>query len=138
MIARSWPRCAIWFCFSAIPLLGALTSSNSGATRELPLALGIVGLFGLQGFLAEFIGMRADASGASFPRRLLPPLGIPVFWRTRLPATSISRVDPVDRRMVRVFLTSGDFIDLLLADRRQKEKFLRDVGVSVSPGRCRV
>ncbi len=137
MIARSLPRCAFWFCFSAIPLLAAIAFSSNGAAGELPASLVVVGLFGVQGFLAELIGMRADASGASFPRRMFPPLGVPVFWRTRLPAERISRVDPMARREVRVFLTSGDFIDLLLADRRQKEKFLRDVGVSTGRrGRC--
>lgn len=137
MIARSLPRCAFWFCFSAIPLLAAFAFSSSGAAGEAPAVLVIVGLFGAQGFLAEFLGMRADASGASFPRRMFPPLGVPVLWRMRVPAECISRVDPMDRREVRVFLTSGDFIDLLLADRRQKERFLRDVGVSAGRrGRC--
>lgn len=137
MVARSWPRCAFWFCFSTIPFLAALALGSGGAAREAPAALVIVALFGAQGFLAEFLGMRADASGASFPRRLFPPLGVPVFWRMSVPAERISRVDPMARREVRVFLTSGDFIDLLLADRRQKERFLRDVGVSTGRrGRC--
>jgi hypothetical protein len=132
MVSRSSPRCAFWFCLAVIPLLAALEFDTSHAERELPTMLNLTGLFGLQGFLAELFGVRAGADEVSFPRRMLNPLGFPVFWRRRLPVSRISRVDPWGDCTTRLFLTSGEFFDLVLADEHAKERFLKNVVRSAS------
>ncbi|WP_281804867.1 hypothetical protein [Methylocystis echinoides] len=130
MVARSLPRCGLWFGLTALPLWAAL--GYGARSSELEIVLVIFGLFGLQGFAAEFLGVRADGAGVSFPGRFAP-LGFPVFWRKSVPAHRISRVDPWGRYHARLFLTSGDHLDVALPNRHAHKKFLRHVAMA-SPG----
>lgn len=128
MISRSLPRCAFWL--SLLLSLPFAFREASAAAGEPPLFVWFCGLVVAQGFMAEVFGVRADPSGASFPRRMFGALGVPVFWRKRLPAEEISRVDPADDCAVRLFLKSGDFVDLILPSRKEQKKFLHSVGVA--------
>jgi hypothetical protein len=129
MVARSLPRCGLWLCLTALPLSAAL--GYGARSSELQIVLLCFGLFGLQGFAAEFLGVRADGGGTSFPSRFAP-LGFPVFWRRSVRAHHISRVDPWGGCKARLFLTSGEYIDVALPNRHAHKKFLRQVGVAAS------
>jgi hypothetical protein len=127
MVVRSWKSCAFWFIFSAVPALFIaleLESEQSQWNLRLGAVPGLVTLFGLQGFLAEMAGVRADQNGFSFPRRLFPRFGFPVLWRRKIRANRISRIDTLDPKTLRFFLNSGNWLDLVFANREQKRSFL--------------
>jgi hypothetical protein len=127
MVIRSWKGCAFWFIFSAAPvffIVLEIESEQSQRNLRLCVALGLVTLFGLQGFLAEIAGVRADQNGFSFPRRLFPRLGFPVLWRRKIRANRISRIDTFGPKTLRFFSKSGNQLDLVFANREQKQSFL--------------
>jgi hypothetical protein len=128
MLNRSKVRCVSWLFLATLPLLGYFSLDTS----DDPLRLALVGalfLFCAQGFLSELIGVRADANGASFPRRLPNGRGLPVFWRMHIPVERISRVDHWEDCVTRLFLNSGKFIDVTLTDSAAAKNFVRNVGV---------
>jgi hypothetical protein len=121
MIIRSWIRCASWFLLTT-GLVVVLVSSES---RNYLFALGLIAIFGLQGFVAEMLGLRSDETGFSFPRRIFRALGFPVLWRRKIPAKSVSRIDSFDSRTVRFYLTSCELVDVVLSDNDEKRRFLQ-------------
>jgi hypothetical protein len=89
----------------------------------LHFALVIIVLFGLQGFAAEMLGLRADEAGFSFPRRLFLRFGFPVLWRRRIPAKMVSRIDTLDSRTVQFYLTSCERVDFVFPDDEKMKRF---------------
>jgi hypothetical protein len=128
MVARSLPRCSLWLGLAAFPPLAVLV--HGVATREQLIALACFGFFGLQGFVAEYLGVRADGHGVSFPSRVFAPFGFPVFWRRHVEARELSRVDAWGSYQARLFLTSGNHVDLELPSRHAQKRFLRYASVS--------
>ena len=88
------------------------------------MAIGIIVLFGLQGFAAEMLGLRGDEAGFSFPRRLFPRFGFPVLWRRRITAKRISRMDSFVSRTVRLHLTSCEVVDFVFSDDEKMKRFM--------------
>jgi hypothetical protein len=125
MIIRSWIRCASWFLLTTALLVVLVSSENYERIAELPFALGLIAIFGLQGFVAEMLGLRSDETGFSFPRRIFPGIGFPVLWRRKIPAKSVSRIDSLDSRTVQIHLASCEIIDFVLPDNEKKRRFLR-------------
>jgi hypothetical protein len=127
IVVRSWKSCAFWFVFSAVPasfIALEVESEQSQRNLKLSVVLGLVTLFGIQGFLAEMAGMRGDQNGFSFPRRLFPRLGFPVLWRRKIRGNRISRIDTLDPKTLRFYSKSGNRLDLVFANRQKRLEFL--------------
>ncbi|WP_292529495.1 hypothetical protein [Methylocystis sp.] len=132
MVIRSWRSCVSWFVFGAAFVLGLIYCDKTNCEEfnlapEMRLTLGLMALLGLQGFLAEALGLWADENGFSIPRRIFPHLGFPVLWRRKIPGRSLSRIDAIDSRMVRLYLTSTERVDFVFADNEKRRRFLRFV-----------
>jgi hypothetical protein len=125
MIVTAWKNCAAWFLATAIPTMGAVVFRNSDASFELEGLLGLIALSAGQGFLAEIVGFRADESGFSFPRRLLPQLSFPVLWRRKIPSRHVSRVDTLGGRSIRVYLTTTEIVDFIFPNSDARKQFLQ-------------
>jgi len=126
IVVRSWKSCAFWFVFSAIPALFIaleLESEQSQRNLGLSVVLGLVTLFGLQGFFAEMAGVRANQNGFSFPRRLFPRLSFPVLWRRKIQGNNVSRIDLLDSNTLEFFLSSSERLELKFADREERRRF---------------
>jgi hypothetical protein len=125
---RFWRVCAFWSVFAIGPILWLLFLDE---LTEQDFALnyrvfsGLVALFSAQAFLAEAIGIRANARKISFPRRLFPHFGFPTLWRRRIALKDILRTDSLDERTVRFFLSSTELVDLLFPDSTSKRSVLR-------------
>lgn len=127
---RSWKVCALWSIFTIGPILWLLfldEPTNQHFALDYRVFSGLVALFSTQAFLAEAIGIRANAHKVSFPRRLFPHLGFPTLWRRRIALKDISRTDSLDERTVRFILNSTELVDLLFPDSMSKRHFLRYV-----------
>ena len=125
MVIRSWRSCASWLLFSSAFALGLVSYEKHECVAELHFAIGIIVLFGLQGFAAEMLGLRADEAGFSFPRRLFPRFGFPVLWRRRITAKRVSRIDSFVSRTVRLHLTSCELVDFIFPDDEKMKRFMR-------------
>ena len=131
VFVRSRKACAFWLVFAVAPILSLVLLahySRQGLAQEYRTLAGLIALLGVQAFLAEAIGLRADAEGFSFPRRLLPHLGFPTLWRRRIPSKHISRADSLDLRTARIYLTSAERVDILFPDILSKRHFLSFIG----------
>ena len=127
---RSWKVCAFWSIFAIVPILWLLflhEPTDQYVALDYRVFYGLVALFSAQAFLAEAIGIRANAQKISFPRRLFPHFGFPTLWRRRIAMKDILRTDSLDERTVRFFLNSTELVDLLFPDSTSKRHFLRYV-----------
>jgi hypothetical protein len=127
---RFWRVCAVWLIFAIGPILWLLLlnePTEQYAVLDYRVFFGLVALFSAQAFLAEAIGIRANAQKVSFPRRLFPHLGFPTLWRRRIALKDISRTDSLDEQTVRFLLNSTELVDLLFPDSMSKRHFLRYV-----------
>jgi len=124
MVIRSWKSCASWLLFSSAFVLGLGGCEKQECVTYLHLAIGIIVFFGLQGFAAEMLGLRADEAGFSFPRRLFPRFGFPVLWRKRIAAKRVSRMDSFISRTVRLHLTSCEVVDFVFPDDEKMKRFI--------------
>lgn len=128
---RSRKVCTFWLIFTFVSILCLVFLDNythhefALDYRVLP---SLVALFSAQAFLAEAIGLRADARGVSFPRRLFAHLGFPTLWRRRIALKDISRADSLDERTVRFHLFSTELVDVLFPDIMSRRSFLRYIG----------
>ncbi len=130
MVIRSWRRCVSWFIFGTAVVLGLIycdkiNCEEFNLASQMRLTLGLMALLGLQGLLAEALGLWADENGFSIPRRIFPHLGFPVLWRRKILGRSLSRIDAIDSRMVRLYLTSTERVDFVFADNEKRRRFLR-------------
>ena len=127
---RSWKVCAFWLIFAIGPILWLFflhEPTDQDVALDYRVFSGLIALFSAQAFLAEAVGIRANAQKVSFPRRLFPHLGFPTLWRRRIALKDISRVDSLDERTIRFFLNSTELVDLLFPDSTSKRHFLRYV-----------
>jgi hypothetical protein len=128
---RSRKVCTFWLIFTFVSIL-CLVFLDNYTHHEFALdyrvLFSLVALFSAQAFLAEVIGLRADARGVSFPRRLFAHLGFPTLWRRRIALKDISRADSLDERTVRFHLFSTELVDVLFPDIMSRRSFLRYIG----------
>jgi hypothetical protein len=111
MVVRSWKNCAFWLVVILAPL-AVLLWRGADVTRELLICMALVALFGLQGFVAELIGLRISQEGLSFPRRISPHVPLLVFWRRRVTDREISRVDTSEYGGLRLSLVTAEVVDI--------------------------
>jgi len=121
VIVRSWRGCGIWLLLSGI----CITISASHGLTEAPwidsIVVWFVALYSFQALIAELAGVKVSESGISFPRRILPKFGILTFWRARIPAQFVNRIDAVDNSTI---LVNGT-IKIALANRDQERRIER-------------
>lgn len=84
-----------------------LVSVVTSAETEIQVLLLLSMVYGLQGWLAELIGVKIDASGISFPNRVFPQFPYLVFFRRKLPEGSFDRVNLIGKRLL-VIYSAGD------------------------------
>lgn len=128
---RSWKICVFWLILAVGPIIWLFFFDDPHPLDfglDYRVLFDLVALFSAQAFLAEAIGLRANAQRISFPRRLFPHLGFPTLWRRRIALKDISRADSLDERTVRLFLISTELVDLLFPDSTSKRHFLRYLG----------
>jgi hypothetical protein len=111
MVVRSWKNCVFWLVVSLAPL-AVLQWRGADTTRELFIGMALVALFGLQGLVAELIGLRIRQEGLTFPRRVSPHVPFLVFWRRRVAAREISRVDTSEYGGLRLSLVTAEVVDI--------------------------
>lgn len=126
--SRSLKICAVWLILTLVTILSAVLLNNE-AGREISIdyrvLLILVPFFCAQALIAEVIGVRANAQSVSFPRRLLPHLGFPTFWRRRIAFKDVSRVDSLDDRSIRLYLFSAELVEVMFPDLISKRQFMR-------------
>jgi hypothetical protein len=122
VVARSWKACAAWLIATSVAV-GLALPTRLGLPSEIRVLISLVAVLCVQAFFAEFIGVRASEGEVSFPRRLLPRLGFPVFWRRRLAVGDISRVDSLDERTVRLYLDSAELLDIFFSRGEDRRRF---------------
>ena len=119
MVIRSWRSCASWLLFSSASVLGLVGCEKHEYVADLHFALGVIALFGLQGFAAEMLGRPADEAGFSFPRRLFL-----AFRFSGALAQENHREENLSDgsfvgRTVRLHLTSCELVDLFFPTMRK-------------------
>jgi hypothetical protein len=88
----------------AVLLVSVITFSQTEVQTLLMLSM----VYGLQGWLAELIGVKIDASGISFPNRVFPQFPYLVFFRRTLSKGSFDRVNFVRKQSSLVIYSAGE------------------------------
>jgi hypothetical protein len=86
---RSRVACYGWIVILAILLASVVLFSETEVETLLILSM----VYGLQGWLAELIGVKVDASGIAFPNRIFPQFPYLVLFRRKLSEGSFDRID---------------------------------------------
>jgi hypothetical protein len=129
---RSWVACGGWTIILAVLLLLVVLSTELAIQTLLIIFL----IYGVQGYLAELIGVKIESSGISFPNRVFPSFPYLVLFRSRLPRQSFNRVDFVKRQIVIIYPARKQ-INIPVTkscDEKRVVRFLRDTfpGLSVT------
>jgi hypothetical protein len=122
MTARSIPRCIIWlsFTFLVFAIAIAITQVRSASA----MMFWLVGLYGVQGLLAEVLGLKTDRTSLTIPRRLLPILPLLVFWRERIRWMDIADITSMSgEQRIQLRKRSGGRVQLTFRNRDQKLRF---------------
>ena len=96
---RSWMACSGWIVILATILISMMDSSEAEVNALLALSLA----YGVQGCVAELIGVKVEPSGISFPNRAFPRFPYFILFRRRLPAGSFDRIDFVNKRLLIIY-----------------------------------
>jgi hypothetical protein len=96
---RSWIACCGWTIILAALLLLVVLSTETAIQTLLMLLM----IYGIQGYLAELIGVKIESSGISFPNRVFPSFPYLILFRSKLPRESFNRIDFVKRQIVIVY-----------------------------------
>ena len=84
---------------------------------EVQVLLMLSMVYGLQGWLAELIGVKIDSSGVSFPNRVLPQFTYLVFFRRKLSKGSFDRVNFIRKPSSLVIYSAGEEVTVPIATR---------------------
>jgi hypothetical protein len=84
---------------------------------EVQILLMFSNAYGLQGWLAELIGVKIDASGVSFPNRVFPQFPYLVFFRRKLSKGSFDRVNFVRKKSSLVIYSAGEEVTVPITTR---------------------
>ncbi len=123
MIIRSWTYCLWWSLFT-VSFAAVAVRYNSSVGPIESAGFWLLVLYGLQSFFSEIVGFRAGNDAISFPRRLFPGFGLFVFWRRKIAAKSIARIDRYLDNRVQLF-TGGRSVDVALAGRDRRREFMK-------------
>ena len=127
---RGWMVCGGWVTILGIVLL--LLIISAGTATQMLLALLVV--YVCQGCLAELIGVKIKGSGFSFPNRAFPRFPYLVFFRCKLPRSSVDRVDFIKGRLFIIYPAMRQVIVPVMKshDEKRVARFLRDTFPSAS------
>ena len=118
---RSLSMCATWLIFTAISLFVAFRVTEPLDT----IIVWALALYGLQGFIAEVLGLRMSGTSITFPRRLASGLPLFVLWRARIRCADIALITSRPQAQVRVNKRSGERIKVIFANRAIKLLFFQ-------------
>lgn len=121
MILRSWRRCGIWLLISGICITISAYYALTEAPRVNSIAVWFVALYSFQALIAELAGVKMSGSGILFPRRISSTFGMLTFWRAKVAAQFISRIDVLDNSTI---LVNGT-LKIALANRDQQRRIRR-------------
>ena len=117
---RSLSLCVIWMVFTLLAVVVAIIQPPSPAA----IIFGLVALYGLQGFIAEALGVKVDQTSVTFPRKPLANFPLLVFWRERIRCADIEQITSRSTKQIRLHKPSGERIKLAFANRAAKLQFL--------------
>jgi hypothetical protein len=100
---RSRVACGGWTMILAVLLVSVIAFSETEVQMLLMLSM----VYGLQGWLAELIGVKIDASGISFPNRVFPQFPYLVLFRRKLSKGSFDRIDFVRKQSLVIHSAAG-------------------------------
>jgi hypothetical protein len=109
---RSRVACGGWTMILAVLLVSVIAFSETEVQMLLMLSMA----YGLQGWLAELIGVKIDASGVLFPNRMFPQFQYLVLFRGKLSKGSIDRIDFVRKRSL-VIHSAGERVTVHITTR---------------------
>lgn len=121
---RSWIACGGWTIILVTLLLLVVLSSEVAIQTLLILLM----IYGIQGYLAELIGVKIELSGISFPNRVFPSFPYLVLFRSKLSRRSFNRVDFVKSQIVIIYPARKQ-INIPVTkscDEKRVVRFLRD------------
>ncbi len=124
MSSRSLPRLIVWLGFTSLLLAILFALNLIAAPWEADIPFVLLALYGLQGLVAELVGFCADEWAVSFPRRIFPAGALFVFWRKKIPADDLSRIDTIGHCSVRFSLVSAKNIDVVVPGRDGRRRFM--------------
>jgi hypothetical protein len=117
---RSWIAFSGWIIILATLLIWAVLSSDVQVITLLGLSLA----YALQGCVAEFIGVKIEVSGISFPNRVFSRFPYLILFRRKLSTGSFDRIDFVNKRMLIIY-PARDQIIIAPTKSRSKHNLVR-------------
>jgi hypothetical protein len=113
---------AAWLIFTAVSLvLGFLLTQPTAA-----LVLWSFALYGLQGFIAELLGVRMNRTSITLPRRLSSSFPL-VLWREQIRYSEIYKIASKPKTQVQVHKSTGERVRVTFADRASKALFIESI-----------
>jgi UDP-N-acetylmuramyl pentapeptide phosphotransferase/UDP-N-acetylglucosamine-1-phosphate transferase len=113
LFLRSRVACGGWIMILAVLLASVFSFSETEVQMLLMLSM----VYGLQGWLAELIGVKIDASGISFPNRVFPQFPYLVLFRRTLSKGSFDRVNFVRKQSSLVIYSAGEQVTVPITTR---------------------
>lgn len=99
MSCRSWMLVSLWLIFL---LSGIVAGISLGGRYFAVAALFIV--YGLQGFVSEFVGVFATRAGLSAPNRLFGWFPLMTLWRLNIRRGAFDRIDRYGPKAIAIFV----------------------------------
>jgi hypothetical protein len=132
MTIRSTPRCVIWLIFTSVILAIAIAITQA-RSASAPM-FWLFALYGVQGLIAETLGVKTDQTSLTIPRRL--SLILLVFWRERISWMDIVDITSIpETQRIKLRKVSGGDMQLTFPNRDKKLRFLEianQMGPSIS------
>ena len=129
MMARFIPRCIIWLSFTFLILAIAIMQARSASA----MMFWLVALYGVQGLIAEVLGLRTNQTSVTVPRRLPPILPLLVFWREQIRWTDIVDITSMPKtQRINLRKHSGGHVQLTFPYRDQKLRFF-EIAKQIQP-----
>ncbi len=116
--------CLGWTVLVATAILATTYYQMIEFTPNILIVLIIFLAYGVQGLLAEVLGVSVREQGMSFPRRILSNPFL-VLWRQRIDSSDIDRIGSLPENGVRVFRKSSGRPEFGFSNHDQKALFLK-------------
>jgi hypothetical protein len=113
--------CSAWLVFTMVSLVLAFQQTQPLMT----IFLWLVAVYGLQGFIAELLGLRMNGASITFPRRLASGFPLLVLWRGRIRCAEIDQIRSKWQTQIRVDKTTGERMKVIFANRAMRSSFFQ-------------
>lgn len=120
---RSLLLCAVWLAFTFNATVVALFQPSPAAE----IICWLIVIYCVQAFFAEALGVRADRSAVSFPRRPLMDFPLLVLWRERIACAEIDQIGSWSNDQIRFHKSSGERVKRAFDSRAAKLQFFESV-----------